>query len=231
MDNLPQVEKILGVCFQNKNLLLQALTHRSYLNENRNWPYGNNEQIEFLGDSVLDLIVSEHLFKSLPDKSEGEFTELRKALVNNKFLSNLVQHLGLYRFLLVSRGEIRNKDNYKKWGCLFEAVVGAIYLDQGLNSAREFVHRVLISKSNEIIEQGFNDDYKGLLQEKTQDIFGIAPTYKILKEYGLDHNKSFVVGVYLEDYLMADGIGRSKKEAEIMASENALETKAWENKK
>lgn len=236
-DNLLEFEKILRVCFRNKNLLLQALTHRSYINESHSWPVGHNERLEFLGDSVLDFVVTNYLFEKFPKESEGKLTKLRTALVNQKILTDTANCFDLHKFIFCSKGEsqsIKNSQDRYNGNPItcdaLEAVIGAIYLDQGMDVAKEFIHRILLSQFSKIIEQGFLGEYKEFFQEKAQGILRITPYYRIIKESGPDCNKRFLAGAYLGSELIANGEGRSKKEAEIMAAKNALEIKAWQNK-
>ncbi len=225
-----ELEEKLGLDFKDKNLLMQAFCHRSYLNENPDFRLGQNERLEFLGDAVLELIVTNHLYFSYPGKSEGELTTWRAALVNTKEIGSVAEELGFFDFLLLSKGESRDKGKARL--CIladtFEAVIGAIYLDRGYSVAEKFVVDKLISRLPRIIELGLFRDPKSELQEKTQEVEGITPSYRVLEETGPDHQRHFLVGVYLEENLIGRGEGLSKKEAEEEAAKKALINKNWE---
>jgi len=229
MKDFSLLEKKLGLEFKNKNILIQAFVHRSYLNEHPDFKLGHNERLEFLGDAVLELVVTEHLYKNYPDKSEGELTNWRAALVNAHQLANVAQKLGLDRFLLLSKGE--EKDNSKARRFIladnFEALIGAIYLDLGYEKSKEFISKYLLGELPRIIESGLFKDPKSRFQEEAQERLGITPTYKVLEEWGPDHAKHFMVGVFLKDELVGKGQGSSKQEAEIEAAKEALNNKNW----
>lgn len=229
MKDLEQFEKETGIKFKNKKLLKEAFTHRSYLNENPDSGRSHNERLEFLGDAVLELAVTEHLFSNFPEKSEGELTSLRAALVNANMLFDIAQDLGLNDYLLLSRGEAKDLGRARQYilANTFEALVGAIYLDQGYDGARKFIAKNVISRTNEVISKKLFRDPKSLFQEKAQETHGLTPTYEVLKEWGPDHNKHFVVGVYLGKDLVAQGEGPSKQEAQSRAAEAALGAKGW----
>jgi len=230
MKDFSQLEKKLGAEFKDKDLLMQAFAHRSYLNENPDFKLDHNERLEFLGDAVMELIVTEHLYKEFPEKSEGELTNWRAALVNAKMLTSVAEELGFNDFLLLSRGEA--KEGGKARACIlantFEAFLGAIYLDLGYEATDEFIKKNLLTKLSDIIQEGSYKDAKSKFQEEAQDKEGITPSYKVIKESGPDHNKNFVVGVYLGEKLIAEGQGFSKQEAEEDAAKKALEVKKWE---
>lgn len=224
-----QLEKKLGLKFKNKDLLIQAFTHRSYLNENPHFYLSHNERLEFLGDAVLELVVTEELYKKYPKKPEGELTNWRAALVNSKMLAEVAKTLNYSDFLLLSRGEARELGKAREYilANAFEALVGALYLDQGYKVCQTFIKKNLLSKLPEIIEKGLFRDSKSHFQEEAQEKVGITPTYKVLKEWGPDHAKRFVIGVFLGKEKVAQGQGSSKQEAEVEAAKNALETKRW----
>ncbi len=227
--NFLPLEKKLGINFKNKDLLIQAFTHRSYLNENPNFHLEHNERMEFLGDAVLELVVTEELYQKYPIKSEGELTSWRAALVNTKMLSKIAQRLGFNDFLLLSQGEA--KETGKARQCIlansFEAFIGAFYLDQGLNPVRKFVKVHLIKELAEIIEKGFFKDAKSRFQEQAQEIENITPVYETLKTWGPDHARSFIIGVFLGKEKVAEGQGSSKQEAEEEAAKLGLKIKNW----
>jgi ribonuclease-3 len=230
MKNFLILEKNLGLEFKNRDLLIEAFCHRSYLNEHPDFYLPHNERLEFLGDAVLELIVTEYLYKKYPEKNEGELTNWRAALVNAKILGELAKDLGFNDFLLLSKGEEKETGKARLYilANTFEALIGAIYLDQGYEVAKNFVEKNLIEKKlPEIIEKGLFKDPKTRFQEEAQERVKITPTYKVLEEWGPDHAKHFVVGVFLGNELIAKGEGSSKQEAEEEAAKNALKIKGW----
>jgi ribonuclease-3 len=230
MKNFLVLEKNLGLEFKNRDLLIEAFCHRSYLNEHPDFPLPHNERLEFLGDAVLELIVTEYLYKKYPEKNEGELTNWRAALVNAKILGELAKILGFNDFLLLSKGEEKETGKARLYilANTFEALIGAIYLDQGYEVAKNFVEKNLIErKLPEIIEKGLFKDPKTRFQEEAQERVKITPTYKVLEEWGPDHAKHFIVGVFLGNELVAKGEGTSKQEAEEEAAKNALKIKGW----
>jgi ribonuclease III len=229
--NLANLEKKLGVSFKDQNFLKSSLVHRSYLNEHKNFSLDHNERLEFLGDAVLELVVTDYLFKNYSEP-EGVLTNWRSSLVNREQLSDQAEVLGLYDWLYMSRGE--SQDNNKKarsyiLANAFEAVIGAIYLDQGYAATDKFIQDNLIVNLKQIIDDKTYIDSKTSFQEKAQEILGITPSYRVLSESGPDHNKRFVVGIYLEKKLIAEGEGYSKQEAQTDAATNALSVKDWKN--
>lgn len=229
MQNLSTLEVKLSLKFNNQDLLLQALTHRSYLNEKPSWRLGHNERLEFLGDAILELVVTEELYHRFPSKSEGELTSYRAALVNAKMLAEVSQEINLNDFLLLSRGEAKDFGRARQYilANTFEALVGAIYLDQGYNRAKEFIQRVLMPRLEEVLSKKLYKDPKSLFQEEAQERVGITPTYEVLNEWGPDHDKHFIVGVFLGKEKVAEGEGPSKQIAQEEAARNALHLKGW----
>jgi len=227
--NFSLLEKKLNLKFKNKDSLIQAFVHRSYLNENPDFYLAHNERLEFLGDAVLELVVTEYLYKKYPKKSEGGLTNWRAALVNARILSEVARDLGFNDFLLLSRGEAKElgKARYYILANTFEALIGAIYLDQGYKVCQNFIKKYLIVKLPEIIKKGLFKDAKSLFQEESQERAGITPIYKVLEEWGPDHAKHFIIGVFLGEDLVAKGEGSSKQEAEEAAAKNALVVKNW----
>ncbi len=221
-----KLEKKLDLKFKNKDLLAQAFCHRSYLNENPNCGLKNNERMEFLGDAVLELVVTEYLFAKYPTESEGELTNWRAALVNSRMLGDMAQELEFSNFLLLSKGEEKELGKARQYilANSFEALIGALYLDQNYESCKKFIEKNLLGKLPEIIENGLFRDAKSVLQEQTQEKVGITPTYQVMKEWGPDHAKHFIIGVFLEKKLLAQGEGSSKQEAEENAAKEALKT-------
>ncbi|HEV7449640.1 MAG TPA: ribonuclease III [Candidatus Paceibacterota bacterium] len=222
-------EDQLGIQFNDTDLLRQAFTHRSYLNEHRGEVKGHNERLEFLGDAVLELIATRFLYEKFPTHPEGDLTAYRAALVNAVTCAEVAGELGMNDFLLLSRGEA--KDTGRARGILlanaFEALVGAIYLDLGYDAANDFISKFLFPKIDEIIKNKLWQDAKSSLQEKAQEVEGVTPNYAVLKEWGPDHDKHFVVGVNIKDKLIAEGDGKSKQDAEQSAARAALEVKGW----
>jgi ribonuclease III len=228
MKDLSPLEKSLGVDFKNKDLLLQALTHRSYINENPKFYLNHNERLEFLGDAVLELAVTEYLYQKY-ENPEGELTSWRASLVNSKMLSRIAHDIGINDFLLLSRGEAKDTGRAREYilANATEAAIGAIYLDSGFSAAEEFVKSHIISKLPEIIDKELYRDPKSRFQEEAQDRVGITPTYEVLDEWGPDHSKNFVIGVFLGKEMVAKGEGNSKQEGQEKAAEKALEEKGW----
>jgi ribonuclease-3 len=220
-----ELEKKINIFFKNKRLLAEALTHRSYLNEHLKWKYNHNERLEYLGDAVLELIISEYLFHKFPNYDEGKLTLLRAALVNYQNLSKIAKKLKLDKFLLLSKGEKKDVSKAKDviLANTIEALIGAIYLDDGLETAKKFVEKFIAPTLNEILETKSYKDYKSKLQELIQEKLKITPTYKVLEESGPAHRKLFKIGVYFKDKLIAEGSGFSKQEAEMEAARKALE--------
>lgn len=229
MKDFSKIEKKLNLLFKNKDLLIQAFCHRSYLNENPDFYLFHNERLEFLGDAVLELVVTEELYQKYPKKSEGELTNWRAALVNANMLAGVAKKLDFNNFLLLSRGEARELGKARTYilANAFEAFIGAIYLDQGYGACQHFIKKHLIVELPEIIEKGLFKDTKSRFQEEAQERAGITPTYKVLEEWGPDHAKHFIVGVFLAQELVAKGEGYSKQEAELEAAKNGLEIKGW----
>ena len=228
MKDFSKIEKKLGLNFKNKDLLRQAFCHRSYLNENPKSGLENNERLEFLGDAVLELVITGYLYKNYKE-SEGQLTNWRAALVNSQSLAEIAEELGFNDYILLSRGEAKDTGKARQsiLANAFEAFLGALYLDQGLRPVRNFIEKYLIKKLSYIIENGLFRDAKSFFQEMAQKEIRITPEYKVLEERGPDHAKHFTIGVFLEDKLIATGAGSSKQEAEEEAARNALEAKSW----
>ncbi len=229
MKNINQLEEKLGVKFKDQELLKQALVHRSYINEHPHFKLGHNERLEFLGDAVLELVVTEYLYDHY-DNSEGELTNWRAALVNAKILAEIAQKLTLEEYLFLSKGEAKDKNpkarNYILANAI-EALIGAIYLDGGWETAKEFIVNQVLVELPAILQHKLYVDAKSKFQEMAQEEYGITPSYQVLSEAGPDHAKNFVIGLYLEDELIAKGEGTSKQEAQMKAAENGLKAKKW----
>lgn len=229
MKEIKKIEQALGHSFTNPNLLQQALVHRSYVNENRGFTLGHNERLEFLGDAVLELVVTDELYERFPHKSEGELTAVRAALVNAKSLSESANDLGVDGFLLMSKGESKSAGRARSFilANALEAIIGALYKDQGYEAARAFIAKCLFHKIDSVVHHKLWIDSKSLFQEKSQEVHGITPEYRVLKETGPDHDKVFTVGVFVGDKLRGEGTGASKQDAEQEAARRALEDAGW----
>jgi ribonuclease-3 len=219
-----ELEKNIGITFKNKDLLTESLTHRSYINEYPRWHLPHNERLEYLGDAVLELFVSEELFKKFPTQPEGQLTVFRAALVNYQILAKVAERIGLQNFILMSRGE--KKDTGKAREVILanamEAVIGAIYLDQGFEKMRPFVDKFVMSNLDAVLKNKSYKDAKSELQEVVQEKYKLTPTYNVLEESGPAHKRIFKMGVYFGEKLIANGSGASKQEAELEAAKNAL---------
>ncbi|HEY0964541.1 MAG TPA: ribonuclease III [Candidatus Paceibacterota bacterium] len=228
-NDLSALQTLLNVTFQDHTLLLTAITHRSYLNEHREATWDHNERLEFLGDAVLELVVTDHLFLKYPEKPEGELTAIRAALVNTVSLCNAAEKLGVNQYLLMSKGEAKDVGRARQYilANVFEACIGAIYLDQGYDKAKEFIADRLFGRTDEIVRKRLWQDAKSRFQELAQEHVSITPTYETVGQTGPDHDRVFTVGVFLRHEKIAEGTGRSKQEAEQQAAERAIEAKGW----
>lgn len=229
MPDFTPLQARIGHTFTNPDLLVEALTHRSYLNEHREYAGSHNERLEFLGDAVLELSVTHFLFKRFPAKPEGELTSYRAALVNTVSLSSAAQTLDINDHLLLSKGE--SKDTGRARDVIladaFEAIIGAIYLDAGYEAADAFITKNLCSKIDDVIAKRSYQDAKSRFQEVAQEKRGITPNYETLSEMGPDHAKVFTVGVFIGTAEIARGEGVSKQEAEQAAAQAALDKMGW----
>lgn len=225
---LKDLTKKLNLSFKNFNYLQEALTHRSYLNENRQHQLPHNERLEFLGDAVLELAVTDYLFRN-HENQEGELTSWRAALVNGEMLASVARELELDEFILMSRGEKKDTGKARNYilANAMEALIGGIYLDKGFKEADEFIKQFIISKLPKIIKNKTYLDPKSYFQEKAQEIVQITPHYELVKEWGPDHDKKFLIAVFLKDEKIAEGEGESKQEAQRNAAENGLIAKNW----
>jgi ribonuclease III len=222
-------EETAGLAFKNKGLLKQAFTHRSYINENRASGFEHNERLEFLGDAVLELVITDYLYNRFNNMNEGELTSLRSALVNADTCSIVAQKLGANDFLLLSKGESKDTGRARQYilANTLEAIIGAIYMDQGYDAAKDFILTHITPLTEDIIEKGTWIDAKSLFQEKAQEHEGITPLYKTIREAGPDHDKRFTVGVFLGNEVVGEGEGKSKQDAEQEAARTALHKKDW----
>lgn len=222
-------EERAGVIFRDKSLLKQAFTHRSYINENRGTALGHNERLEFLGDAVLELVITDYLYGRLKDSTEGELTSLRSALVNADTCSLVAQTLGANEFLLLSRGESKDTGRARQYilANTLEAIIGAIYIDQGYEMAKNFILTHIAPLIEEILKGGDWIDAKSLFQEKAQEYTGLTPIYKTIRESGPDHDKRFTISVSVGGESYGEGEGKSKQDAEQEAARQALDSKGW----
>jgi len=224
-----EFEASIGISFIDKDLIKKAFTHRSYLNENKSLKLEHNERLEFLGDAVLELVVTDFLYKKFPSKNEGELTALRSALVKAETLSTAAEKVGMNSYLLLSKGESKDIGRARQYilANTFESVVGSIYLDQGYEVAGKFIADQLFFQIDGIIENKTFIDSKSKFQEVAQEKTGTTPSYKLVKEVGPDHNKIFTVAVYVGEEEITQGEGSSKQEAEQKAAEAAFVVKGW----
>jgi ribonuclease-3 len=223
------LEKVIHVKFKNKELLEQAFVHRSYLNEHPAFELAHNERLEFLGDAVLELVVTENLYLNYPNP-EGELTNWRASMVNAKTLSQIASTLSMEECLYLSRGETKDTGKARQYilANAMESLIGAIYLDRGWDGAKKFIEEFILSKLPEILDKKLYLDPKSSFQEIAQEKAGVTPTYKVMSEAGPDHAKQFEIGIYLNKDLIATGTGSSKQEAQESAARNALEIKQWD---
>lgn len=229
MVNFSGFEKKTKITFADKNLLKQAFIHRSYINENPSEGLSHNERLEFLGDAVLELIVTDFLYRKYPSHTEGELTALRSALVNAVIISEAAADSGMNDYLLLSRGEAKDKGKARQYilANTYEAFIGAVFLDQGYGAAERFVASSLLPRVEEIVSKKLWRDPKSLVQEKAQEFESVTPSYKVLHEHGPDHDKHFTVGIMFGAEVVAEGKGKSKQEAEQHAAEAALRSRGW----
>jgi ribonuclease-3 len=227
---LETLQERIGYSFKDRTLLEQAVTHRSYLNEHPDWPTGHNERLEFLGDAVLELVVTEYLYEHYPQNPEGEMTNWRAALVNANILAGITNEFDLNAHMLLSRGEAKDTGRARQYilANAIEALIGAMYLDGGYEPCKQFIGQFVLTHLPEIISKKLYRDAKSLLQEQAQDRISVTPTYHVMEEWGPDHARQFRVGVYLGKELAGEGQGESKQDAQQAAAEDALKNKAWQ---
>ncbi len=227
--DLTKLQALLGVEFKDRQVLLSAITHRSYLNEHREATQEHNERLEFLGDAVLELVVTDFLYNKYPDKPEGELTAVRAALVNTVSLSESSTKLGVNDYLLMSKGEAKDTGRARNYilANAFEALIGSLYVDLGYEVAKDFIASHLFEKTEKIVEKQLWQDPKSRFQELAQEHASVTPTYETLNQVGPDHDRVFTVGVYLGKEEVARGQGRAKQEAEQAAAEAAIAAKNW----
>ena len=227
---LKTVEKAIGIKFKNKKLLEQAFVHRSYLNEHPNFELDHNERLEFLGDAVLELVVTEYLYNNFPNP-EGDLTNWRASLVNSRMLAKIGNDIAFEDCLYLSKGEAKDTGKARQFilANAMEALIGAIYLDQGWEMAKYFIERFVLSQLAEVFKNKSYLDPKSRFQELAQEKASVTPVYKVLGESGPDHAKTFEVGLFLGNEMIAKGSGLSKQEAQEEAARNGLEAKGWLN--
>jgi ribonuclease-3 len=229
MSDLKKFEDKIKITFNSPDLLKQAFLHRSYLNEHKDLGLNHNERLEFLGDAVVEIAVTDFLYHKFVATPEGELTAYRAALVNANTMAEVASKLEMNDFMYLSKGEAKDTGRARQiiLANAFEALVGAIYLDQGYEIARKFIVDNLLPIIDQIVSEKLWQDAKSFFQEKAQEITGVTPSYKILSEAGPDHNKRFTVGLFLDEEQIASGEGHSKQEAEQEAARKGLEIKSW----
>jgi ribonuclease-3 len=228
--NIETFTKKIGITFNNPTLIHTAFTHRSYVNEHRGGNISHNERLEFLGDAVLELAVTNFLFETYKEKTEGDLTAYRAALVNTHTISRAASKLGMNDCLYLSKGESKDTGRAREFilADTFEAVIGALYIDQGYDVALDFIAQNIFPLTDDVVKKKLWLDKKSFFQEKAQEHTSITPSYAVLTETGPDHDKQFTVGAFLDTEEVAQGTGRSKQEAEQEAAKNALIKKGWE---
>ncbi len=215
--------------FKDLKLIDRAFTHKSYINENREEGIKDNERLEFLGDAVLELAATEFLFHKYPHKDEGRMTAFRSALVKGENLAEVARQLKLGEYLFLSNGEEKSGGRDKSYilANVMEAFIGAIYLEHGYGAAEEFIRTFILDKLEHIIQKGLHLDSKSKFQELAQEKTGHTPYYDLVKDTGPDHDKTFIMGAYIDGEKVAEGAGSSKQKAEEKAAEEALKAKGW----
>jgi ribonuclease-3 len=226
---IEEFENKNNLAFINKGLLEQAFIHRSFINENPRSGLSHNERLEFLGDAVLELVVTEFLYARFPNHAEGDLTAYRSALVNAVTLGEVAERLGFNNMMKLSKGEAKDVSRARAsiLADAYEAVVGALYLDQGYEKAKVFVSETVLAKTDEVISKGLYKDAKSFVQEKSQELLNVTPSYKVVSEEGPDHDKRFTVSIFFGTDEVAQGEGKSKQEAETQAAKAALLKKGW----
>lgn len=229
MKDFNPFETAIGITFKDKKILQHAFIHRSYINENPKSGLAHNERLEFLGDAVLELVVTDHLFHAHPNAPEGELTAYRSAIVNAVVIAEVALSLGMNDYLLLSKGEAKDTGRARSTilANTYESFVGALYLDQGYTACNTFIMKTLVPRLADIIAKKTWKDSKSQVQEEAQERLGVTPSYKVVSETGPDHDKWFTIGIFFGDKKIAEGKGRSKQEGEQKAATAALEAKDW----
>ena len=222
-------EKLIGIEFKNKELLKRAFTHRSFLNEHKALKGKHNERLEFLGDAVLELVITDYLYHEYPDKTEGDLTSIRSALVNATTCAEVAKNIEVNDYMLLSKGEAKDVGRARQYilANALEAIIGAIYVDQGYKKAEDFILKHIAPMTKKVVEEELWIDAKSRFQERAQDVEGVTPCYKTIKESGPDHDKKFTVAVFLGNEKIAEGSGDSKQDAEQSAARHALKERGW----
>ncbi len=229
MKDFTPFEQSLGLVFKDRTLIQRAFTHRSFINENPKSGLEHNERFEFLGDAVIELIVTDYLFRNFPNSTEGELTAYRSALVNAIIMGEVATVLNMNDYLLLSKGEAKDTGRARQTilANTYESFVGGLYLDQGYEPCKKFIIDTLIPRLEDIIKMKSWKDAKSQVQEEAQERLGLTPAYKVLSESGPDHDKYFNIGIFFGEQKIAEGKGKSKQEAQQTAAQNALEKKGW----
>jgi len=230
MEAYLEFQNHIGVQFKDINLLKQACTHRSYINEQKQSGFGHNERLEFLGDAVLELIITDFLYKKFPETDEGILTAYRSSLVRTESISKAARDLGMNDILLLSKGESRDEGKARDYilANTYEALIGAVYLDAGYGAAEKVIGNTLFGNIDEVIAEGSWKDAKSYVQEKAQEIYGLTPRYELMRAEGPDHSKEFIMAIYFGDKKIAQGKGNSKQQAQQEAAQKAVEKEAWD---
>lgn len=230
MEKYKNLEKQIAVKFKDHKILDMAFVHKSFVNENKGKNFEHNERLEFLGDAVLELAATKHLFDKYPDQDEGKMTSFRSALVQGRHLAEIAVQLELGQYLYLSNGEERSGGRSKNYilANALEALIGAIYLDQGYDVVEKFINHFILTRLDEIINSGLHIDAKSKFQEICQEKEDFTPYYEVLSEEGPDHDKVFTMAAYIDGKLIAKGEGSSKQKAEQAAAINSLKAKGWE---
>lgn len=231
MEKYTDFEQKLNLDFQNKDLLQQAFIHRSYINEQKDSGLAHNERLEFLGDAVLELVVTDFLYKKYPEVAEGRLTAYRSALVRTESISKAARDLGINDLLMLSKGESQDQGKARDYilANTFESFIGAVYLDQGYDAAKTVIADSLFGNIEFIISEGSWRDAKSYAQEKAQEIYSETPRYELVSSEGPDHAKDFVMAIYFGDKKIAEGTGNSKQKAQQSAAQNAILKEGWED--
>jgi ribonuclease-3 len=220
-----------NITFENKRLLQQAFIHRSYINEHKNTDLEHNERLEFLGDAVLELVVTDFLFEKYSNIAEGRLTAYRSALVRTESISAAARSMGMNDLLMLSKGEARDEGKARDYilANTFEAFVGSVYVDQGYDIARGVIKETLFDQIDTVIKEGTWRDAKSYVQEKAQEIYSETPRYELVSSEGPDHDKHFVMSIYFGDKEIAEGAGNSKQKAQQDAAQKAIQSEDWED--
>lgn len=229
MEKYIEFEKKFNLTFSDKSLLQQAFIHRSYINENKGLDLEHNERLEFLGDAVLELVITNFLFKKYPNTKEGVLTAYRSALVRTESISAAAREMGMNDLLKLSNGESRDEGKARDYilANTFEAFIGAVYLDSGYDEAKRIIADILFDNIEEVIKTGSWKDHKSYVQEMAQEYYSETPRYEVISSSGPDHDKHFVIAIYFGDKKIAEGEGNSKQKAQQDAAKKAIDIEGW----